>query len=115
MPCYGGGLRALLTYGPSLCCVFLCVGGEAGKDGTTVPTLSRTISMPVDIAGETLMCSLVFKSLTLCWLKRGTYWTKLVPTLCCILFYKMVPTCDLYFYEMGLHDVIYRCINGPNI
>ncbi|CAL8331411.1 unnamed protein product [Merluccius merluccius] len=25
--------------------------GEQGKDGTTVPTLSRTISMPVDIAG----------------------------------------------------------------
>lgn len=25
--------------------------GEQGKDGT-VPTLSRTISMPVDIAGE---------------------------------------------------------------
>ncbi|XP_068177199.1 patatin-like phospholipase domain-containing protein 6 isoform X2 [Antennarius striatus] len=27
------------------------LGGEQGKDGTTVPTLSRTISMPVDIAG----------------------------------------------------------------
>ncbi|XP_034454293.1 neuropathy target esterase isoform X3 [Hippoglossus hippoglossus] len=26
-------------------------GGEQGKDGATVPTLSRTISMPVDIAG----------------------------------------------------------------
>ncbi|XP_077936609.1 patatin-like phospholipase domain-containing protein 6 isoform X1 [Gasterosteus aculeatus] len=26
-------------------------GGEQAKDGTTVPTLSRTISMPVDIAG----------------------------------------------------------------
>ncbi|XP_053273886.1 patatin-like phospholipase domain-containing protein 6 isoform X3 [Pleuronectes platessa] len=26
-------------------------GGEPGKDGATVPTLSRTISMPVDIAG----------------------------------------------------------------
>ncbi|KAE8300772.1 Neuropathy target esterase [Larimichthys crocea] len=27
------------------------IGGEQGKDGATVPTLSRTISMPVDIAG----------------------------------------------------------------
>ncbi|XP_068606606.1 patatin-like phospholipase domain-containing protein 6 [Brachionichthys hirsutus] len=27
------------------------LGGEQGKDGATVPTLSRTISMPVDIAG----------------------------------------------------------------
>ncbi|XP_030208356.1 neuropathy target esterase isoform X2 [Gadus morhua] len=33
-------------------------GGEAGKDGTTVPTLSRTISMPVDIAGmQKSLCS----------------------------------------------------------
>lgn len=33
----------------------LCTGGEQGKDGTTVPTLSRTISMPVDIAGKGLL------------------------------------------------------------
>lgn len=33
-------------------CFDLFTGGEQGKDGATVPTLSRTISMPVDIAGE---------------------------------------------------------------
>uniref|UniRef100_A0A8C1VLV3 lysophospholipase n=1 Tax=Cyprinus carpio TaxID=7962 RepID=A0A8C1VLV3_CYPCA len=30
---------------------FVSAGGDHGKDGATTPTLSRTISMPVDIAG----------------------------------------------------------------
>lgn len=30
----------------------LSAGGDHGKDGGTIPTLSRTISMPVDIAGK---------------------------------------------------------------
>jgi len=36
--------------------IYLYIAGEQQtKDGTTVPTLSRTISMPMDIAGETLI------------------------------------------------------------